>query len=159
MKENPFWFEDIIKDAEQHYNQPAESSFISHSSHHHRKQQRAKRTHHRQRAQPASETLSVIHFDGDDTGRIEEIEEKMLAKRSAEYPVVEEEYPVNEVFSPGEVVGNIFNANDSLSEFAARNGERMRNFLFLQLNSNLSRKLFLFSNTRIRLVRSRRRLR
>lgn len=120
LKENPFWFEDIIKDAEQHYNQPAES-FISHSSHHHRKQQRAKRNHHHRTSSPAMETLSLIHFDN--TDKIEEIEEKMLAKRSAEYPAPEEDYPVNEVFSPGEVVGNIFNANDSLSAFAARNGE------------------------------------
>lgn len=123
LKENPFWFEDIIKDAEQHYNPPADS-FMSHQlHHHHRNQQRAKRNHHHR---VSSETLSMIRFDGDDTdkiGRIEQIEEKMLAKRSVEYPAPEEDYPVNEVFSPGEVVGNIFNANDSLSAFAAKNGE------------------------------------
>jgi hypothetical protein len=116
VKENPFWFEDIIKDAEEHYSQP--ESFSSHlQQHHHHRNQRAKRNHHKK-------TLSVIHFDDDDVdkiSRIEEMEEKMLAKRSAEFG--EEDYPQNEVFSASEVVGNIYNANDTLAAFAAKNGK------------------------------------
>lgn len=118
VKENPFWFEDIIKDAEQHYSQP--EGFSSHQQHHHHRNQRAKRNHHKK-------TLSVIRFDDDDKiSRIEEMEEKMLAKRSAEFS--EEDYPQNEVFSASEVVGNIYNANDTLAAFAAKSGRILIDF-------------------------------
>lgn len=98
VKENPFWFEDIIKDAEQHYNHPSMDIPIQHHhSHHH--DQRVKRNHHKK---------AMRHVDN----------EKTLSKRSVEYQ--EEDYPqdsASEVFSASEVVGNIFNENDTLAAF------------------------------------------
>lgn len=47
------------------------------------------------------------HFDVDD--------ERILSKRSVDY--VEEDYPQDEVFSATEVIGNIFNENDTISAF------------------------------------------
>lgn len=93
VKENPFWFEDIIKDAEQHYNHPEN---VQHHHHHHNK--RAKRNHHKK-------MKAMRHVDN----------ERILAKRSLDYQ--EEDYPQDEVFSPSEVVGNIFNENDTLAAF------------------------------------------
>jgi hypothetical protein len=101
VKENPFWFEDIIKDAEQHYSHPE----YVHHHHHHNK--RAKRNHHHHK--------KMRHVDNED---------RVLAKRSVEYQ--EEDYPHDEVFSPSEVIGNIFNENDTLSSKIDRgrdNGE------------------------------------
>lgn len=92
VKENPFWFEDIIKDAEQHYNHP--DNVQHHHNHHHN--QRVKRNHHKK---------TMRHVDN----------EKTLSKRSVEYQ--EEDYPQDEVFSASEVVGNIFNENDTLAAF------------------------------------------
>lgn len=97
VKENPFWFEDIIKDAEQHYSHPENAQ---HHHHHHNK--RAKRNHHKK-------MKTMRHVDND----------RVLAKRSVEYQ--EEDYPQDEVFSAAEVIGNIFNENDTLSK---TDGER-----------------------------------
>lgn len=93
VKENPFWFEDIIKDAEQHYSQPE-----NFQHHHHHHNNRAKRNHHKK-------GKSMRHFD----------EERVLSKRSVDY--LEDDYPQDEVFSASEVIGNIFNENDTLSSF------------------------------------------
>lgn len=105
VKENPFWFEDIIKDAEQHYNHPDN---IQHHHHHHNK--RAKRNHHKK-------IKSMRHVD----------RERILAKRSVDYDIGDEEdYQHDEVFSASEVIGNIFNENDTLSGldgFGKENGE------------------------------------
>lgn len=43
--------------------------------------------------------------------------ERILSKRSVEYQ--EEDYPQDEVFSASEVVGNIFNENDTLAAFGS----------------------------------------
>lgn len=106
VKENPFWFEDIIRDAEQHYSYPEN---VQHHHHHHNK--RAKRNHHKK-------IKAMRHIDG---GRI-------LSKRSVDYE--EEDYPQDslneaEVFSASEVIGNIFNENDSIPslENGKENGE------------------------------------
>lgn len=102
VKENPFWFEDIIKDAEQHYSHPEK---LQHHHHHHNK--RAKRNHHKK-------MKAMRHVD----------DERMLSKRSVEYQ--EEDYPQDEVvFSAAEVIGNIFNENDSISTLdgGKENGE------------------------------------
>lgn len=40
-------------------------------------------------------------------------EDRILAKRSIDYQ--EEDYPQDEVFSASEVIGNIFNENDTIS--------------------------------------------
>lgn len=104
VKENPFWFEDIIKDAEQHYNHP---DSVQHHHHHHNK--RAKRNHHKK-------MKSMRHVD----------RERILAKRSVDYDVGDEDYQQDEVFSASEVIGNIFNENDTLSGldgFGKDNGE------------------------------------
>lgn len=105
VKENPFWFEDIIKDAEQHYSHP--EYFQQH--HHHKHNNRAKRNHHKK-------AKTMRHVDN----------ERVLAKRSIDY--LDEDYPQqDEVFSASEVVGNIFNENDTLSSFEAgrESGESM----------------------------------
>jgi hypothetical protein len=94
VKENPFWFEDIIKDAEQHYSHPDN---IQHHHKHHNK--RAKRNHHKK-------MKSMRHVD----------RERILAKRSVDYDIEnDEDYQQDEVFSASEVIGNIFNENDTLS--------------------------------------------
>lgn len=102
VKENPFWFEDIIKDAEQHYSHP--EYLQQHHHHHHNK--RAKRNHHKK-------AKAMRHVD----------DERVLAKRSVDYQ--EEDYPQDEVFSASEVIGNIFNENDTLAAFESgkENGE------------------------------------
>lgn len=105
VKENPFWFEDIIKDAEQHYNHPEN---VQHHHHHHSK--RAKRNHRKR-------TKAMRHVDTD----------RILAKRSLDYQ--EDDYPQDEVFSASEVIGNIFNENDTSSnryEGGRENGELTR---------------------------------
>lgn len=111
VKENPFWFEDIIKDAEQHYNHP--DYVQQHHHHHHNK--RAKRNHHKK-------MKAMRHVDN---------AERILAKRSVEYQ--EEDYPQDEVFSASEVIGNIFNENDTMSrafEGGKDNGEIFCQFVF-----------------------------
>jgi hypothetical protein len=102
VKENPFWFEDIIKDAEQHYNHP--EAFPQHHHHHHT--MRAKRNHHKK-------MRAMRHVD----------EDRTMVKRSlGEYQ--DEDYPQDEVFSASEVIGNIFNENDTMSLRSGRdNGE------------------------------------
>ena len=103
VKENPFWFEDIIKDAEQHYNHPDAIQ------HHHYHNKRAKRNHRKK-------IKSIRHVD---TARI-------LAKRSVDYDVGDADYQQEEVYSASEVVGNIFNENDTLTGndgFGKDNGE------------------------------------
>lgn len=100
VKENPFWFEDIIKDAEQHYYHP---DAIQHHHHHNK---RAKRNHRKK-------MKSMRHVD---TARI-------LAKRSVDYDVGDADYQQEEVYSASEVVGNIFNENDTLTGFGKENGE------------------------------------
>lgn len=110
VKENPFWFEDIIKDAEQHYNHP---DYVQHHhSHHHN--QREKRNHHKK---------TMRHVDN----------EKVLSKRSVEYQ--EEDYPQDEVFSASEVVGNIFNENDTLAAFeGGRNNGKLPTVAFTKIS-------------------------
>jgi hypothetical protein len=105
VKENPFWFEDIIKDAEQHYSHPDAMQHYSH--HHHNK--RAKRNHRKK-------VKSMRHVDT----------ERILAKRSVDYDVGDMDYQQDEVFSASEVIGNIFNENDTLTGydgFGKDNGE------------------------------------
>jgi hypothetical protein len=107
VKENPFWFEDIIKDAEQHYNHP--DAVQQHHHHHHT--MRAKRNHHKK-------MRAIRHVDEDHT----------LSKRSlGEYQ--DEDYPQDEVFSASEVIGNIFNENDTTTYDSGRdNGEMIDSF-------------------------------
>lgn len=96
VKENPFWFEDIIKDAEQHYNNPDNGQQLQHHHQHHHNARRAKRNHHKK-------LKAIYHNDN----------EKILAKRSVE--LFDDDYPQDEIFSPSEVIGNIFNENDTLT--------------------------------------------
>lgn len=98
VKENPFWFEDIIKNTEQHFSQPDSTQLHS---------RREKRNHFKKR-----------HFDNG----------MRLSKRSVEYQ--KEDYPEDEVFTASEVVGNIFNENDTLSDFdgGKNNGKPMITF-------------------------------
>jgi hypothetical protein len=104
VKENPFWFEDIIKDAEQHYSHP---DALAH--HHHHNNKRAKRNHRKK-------NKSMRHVDT----------ERILSKRSVDYDVGDMDYQQDEVFSASEVIGNIFNENDTLTGndgFGKDNGE------------------------------------
>jgi hypothetical protein len=89
VKENPYWFDEwIVKDAEQHYHPEN-----AHHHHHHHNTRRAKRNHNRK--------LKTIHFP-----------EKKHSKRSIDYQDDEIIIP-DEVYSPSEVIGNIFNENDT----------------------------------------------
>lgn len=115
VKENPFWFEDIIKDAEQHYNHP---DGLQHHHHHHNK--RAKRNHHKK-------MKAMRHVD----------RERILSKRSVNSEYQEEDYPQDEVFSASEVIGNIFNENDTLAAF----GGGKENGKYLKYLTHLSKPL------------------
>lgn len=99
IKENPYWFEDLVN-TEQHYH-----SETVHHHHHHHNTRRAKRNHYRK--------LKTIYNNQD-------ADEKILTKRSIHNP--DENTLPDEIYSPSEVVGNIFNENDTVHR-SSENGK------------------------------------
>ena len=97
VKENPFWFEEIVRDSEQHFH---DSESVHHNTHHHRDNtRRAKRNHHKKLKQWRNYDNPVM--------------ERVLSRRS----IVEEDYTNDELVEPTDVIGNIFNENDTCTEF------------------------------------------
>lgn len=63
--------------------------------------------------------------------------ERVLSKRSVDYDVGDEDYQQDEVFSASEVIGNIFNENDTLSglnRFGKDDGEFRSEFFLCLLD-------------------------
>jgi hypothetical protein len=121
VKENPYWFEDwIVKDSvQQQQNYHSENAQHHHSSngnnnHHgnHHNTRRAKRNHYRK-----LKTLHNHNHGIDD----ESIFERIITKRSLDYQE-DEIYIPDEIYTASEVIGNIYNANDTIHDNFDNNG-------------------------------------
>lgn len=107
VNENPYWFEfdgaSMIRDSQQqqqHY-YPENTHH-----HHHHNTRRAKRNHNR-KLKVASHS---IHNDAE-----------KIFKRSIDYQ--DDEAFVSDVYSASEVIGNIFNENDTIRDPLSRSGK------------------------------------
>lgn len=111
INENPYWFDfdgaSIVRDGQQQHSLYSENAHHHHQHHHHHHEhntRRAKRNHNRK-------LKAASHHDGN----------VVVAKRSIDYQ--DDESFVTEVYSASEVIGNIFNENDTIRDPLKANGK------------------------------------